>query len=282
MEYLWGQYSNSSFRPEQWGWNYVRIQDMQTSVEWLYDFHATDAQQQLLLDLNELLYNKSADWKAYYRSPAFPHGDVGNRGTMLTHGVNTGMALKSAAVWYRQSGDPDDVASTHERLQQMDTYHGQASGIFSCDEHLAGRNPSRGSEMCTVVEAMFSYSTMFSILGEASLAERVEALMYNALPATQTSDLWAHQYLQQSNEINSEVQRDWWWNSDGGDSNLYGLEPSQPHTPTTHCTPTRPSSCLIAHSLSPPVCCCARAQTMGAVPPTTRRGCPSSSPPPTC
>ena len=226
MQFLWKQYTNSTFRPQQWSWNYVRIQDMQTSVEWLYDFHATPEQQQFLLDLNELIYNKSDNWKTYYRSSAFPHDDVANRGTMLTHGVNSGMGLKSAAVWYRQTADPDDLASSRERVMQMDQYHGQASGIFSCDEHLAGRNPSRGTEMCTVVEAMFSYSTMFSIQGDLELADRVESLMFNALPATQTRDWWAHQYLQQSNEINSEVQRDWWWNSDGGDSNLYGLEPN--------------------------------------------------------
>ena len=38
-------------------------------------------------------------------------------------------------------------------------------------------------------------------------------------------------YLQQSNEINSERQKTWWWNSDGGDSNLYGLEVSSAHSP---------------------------------------------------
>ena len=155
-DFLWAQYTNSSFRPEQYSWNYVRIQDMLTSIQWLYDTSADADQQQFLLDLSEVLYNKSADWKAYYRSDAFPHDDVGNRGTMLTHGVNSGMALKSAAVWYRQSRDKDDMDSSYERLAQMDQYHGQASGIFSCDEHLAGKNPSRGTEMCTVVEAMFS------------------------------------------------------------------------------------------------------------------------------
>ena len=29
-------------------------------------------------------------------------------------------------------------------MEVLDKYHGQASGIFSCDEHLAGLMPSRG------------------------------------------------------------------------------------------------------------------------------------------
>jgi hypothetical protein len=28
---------------------------------------------------------------------------------------------------------------------------------IGCDEHLAGSHPSRGTELCTVVETMFSY-----------------------------------------------------------------------------------------------------------------------------
>ncbi len=39
-------------------------EDMQTSVMWLYDNHPQD-KQQFLLDLNELLYNNSFDWKDY-------------------------------------------------------------------------------------------------------------------------------------------------------------------------------------------------------------------------
>lgn len=51
-------------------------------------------------------------------------------------------------------------------MQKLDEYHGQASGVFGCDEHLAGRMPSRGTELCTVVETMFSYETLFEIQGD--------------------------------------------------------------------------------------------------------------------
>ena len=51
-------------------------------------------------------------------------------------------------------------------MKRIDEYHGQASGVFGCDEHLAGRMPSRGTELCTVVETMFSYETLFEIQGD--------------------------------------------------------------------------------------------------------------------
>ena len=51
-------------------------------------------------------------------------------------------------------------------MEKLDKYHGQASGVFGCDEHLAGTMPSRGTELCTVVESMFSYETLFEIQGD--------------------------------------------------------------------------------------------------------------------
>jgi hypothetical protein len=98
------------------------------------------------------------------------------------------MAIKSAAVQWRQSGDASDVESCYERMEKMDRYHGQASGIFSCDECLAGLNPSRGTELCTVVETMFSYGIIFSTLGDPVFADKVEQIAFNALPATMTAD----------------------------------------------------------------------------------------------
>jgi hypothetical protein len=224
LHFLWRQYSDPSYKPTDYMWTYVRIEDMQTSIQWLYDHHPLD-QQQFLLDLNDLLYTNSWDWKDYYHNK-LPTGDIGHSWNYYDHGVNNGQAIKSAAVQYRQSHDQSDVESTYERMEKMDRYHGQASGIFSCDECLAGLNPSRGTELCTVVETMFSYSTIFSILGDVVFADKVEQMAFNALPASITPEMWAHQYLQQANEINAVHQDDPWWNTDGGDSNIYGLEPN--------------------------------------------------------
>lgn len=48
--------------------------------------------------------------------------------------------------------------------------------MFLGDELLpdpATRHPSRGIELCGVVEAMFSYNIMFSVHGSVSFADRV-------------------------------------------------------------------------------------------------------------
>ena len=75
LNFLWLQYNDPNYNPEDNTWTYVRIEDMQTSIFWLYDNYPMD-QQQFLLDLNEYLYTHSWDWKNYYLN-RFPTGDIG-------------------------------------------------------------------------------------------------------------------------------------------------------------------------------------------------------------
>jgi hypothetical protein len=205
-------------------WSAARWQDLVLTVHWLLEFHPS-GQEQLLWDLAELLHQQGFDWEEWFGGPDFPTGPVVSL-SMFTHGVNNGQAIKSGAVWYRQSGNHSDWESSYVRMQKLDEYHGQASGVFGCDEHLAGRMPSRGTELCTVVESMFSYETLFEIQGDPIFAERAEKIGYNALPATITPDMWAHQYLQQANEMNAVTSDQHIWFSDGPNSTLFGLAPN--------------------------------------------------------
>jgi hypothetical protein len=92
------------------------------------------------------------------------------------------------------------------------------------------RSPSRGIELCGVVEAMFSWNTLFAVHGDVMFADRAERIAYNALPATWASptggDMWAHQYLQAINEVNAVNANPHVWTHDGGEAETYGLEPN--------------------------------------------------------
>jgi DUF1680 family protein len=110
-------------------------------------------------------------------------------------------------------------------IEQLNRYHGLPNGMFSCDEHLAGRDPSQGSELCTVVEYMFSLERSIAITGSVALADRLELLAYNALPGTLSDDMWAHQYNQEPNQVECSLHHKPWV-TDGPESNLFGLEPN--------------------------------------------------------
>ena len=135
------------------------------------------------------------------------------------------MAMKAAAVWWLMTGEQKDRESLNQMLSALDRYHGQPFGIFSADEHYAGLDPSQGTELCAVVEAMFSLETDISILGDAALGDRLEKIAYNALPGTLTADLWGHQYDQQANQVIVSVANRR-WSTNGPESNIFGLEPN--------------------------------------------------------
>jgi hypothetical protein len=135
------------------------------------------------------------------------------------------MGIKAGGVWFRQSGDEGDRDASFLAISELERYHGQATGMFSCDEHLAGRSPVQGSELCAVVEYMYSLEVLMSVLGDVELADRLESLAFNALPATISPDMWTHQYDQQVNQAFCKADLDRVYTSNGPDANLFGLEP---------------------------------------------------------
>ena len=76
-----------------------------------------------------------------------------------------------------------------------------------------------------MVEYLYSLETLVANTGHADYGDRLERIAFNALPATFSPDMWAHQYDQQVNQVFAGKMADPPWNSNGRDANLYGLEP---------------------------------------------------------
>lgn len=213
-------------------WGKFRWQDNALVVLWLYN-RTGDSK---LIELARLLHQQGFDWRAQfadfkYTRPITRESLKLNEGggladlALATHGVNNGQAIKASPVWSMVSNDERDRHAVQQQLAALDMYHGLPNGMFSCDEHFAGRNPSQGSELCTVVETMFSLEQSLAILGDGVLGDRLERIAFNALPGTFTDDMWAHQYNQEPNQVECSLHRKP-WTTDGPESNLYGLEPN--------------------------------------------------------
>jgi hypothetical protein len=142
-----------------------------------------------------------------------------------THSVNLAMALKMPALKGMFSHSPGLAGAARTGLLSIMKYHGQANFVFSGDEHLNGKSPTSGAELCLVVEYLYSLSQLYAITGDAFYGDLIEQVAYNALPATFTEDMCAHQYVQQVNQVEvSRKHRDWY--DAYGESNLFGLEPN--------------------------------------------------------
>lgn len=213
-------------------WGKYRWQDEVASVLWLYN-RSGDSD---LLRLAQLLHKQGYNWHAQFerfdyqtklnaQQLGLRAGTLPPDRAMQTHGVNNAMALKSSALWWVVSGDNSYRSGVQQQLTALDQYHGIPNGMFTADEHLAGKNPSQGIELCAVVEQMFSLEQSIAILGDAALGDRLEKIAFNALPATFTDDMWAHQYDQQPNQIRCSVTPRP-WTTNGPDSNIFGLDPN--------------------------------------------------------
>ncbi|KAG7445620.1 uncharacterized protein BT62DRAFT_1006631 [Guyanagaster necrorhizus] len=228
--------SGSEGDPEdgfQFEYQYVRWEELVYSLQWLYDNYP-NGQEDILIETMQLLRDSGFSWKDdWYTEASFAREAVTSFFS-YTHGVNNAEALKSEALAYRFTGDPTDVQSTFDRLDMIYQYHGRASGTFSADEHLAGLGPSHGTELCAVVEQIFSLATIYQIFGNNSVADRAERIAYNALPAGIMHDWWSHQYDQEVNQIWAREMDPSPWGNNGPRSNIFGFEPNYPCCTVNH------------------------------------------------
>ncbi|MCU0456449.1 MAG: glycoside hydrolase family 127 protein [Bacteroidales bacterium] len=218
--------------PPDWAakeWRGVRAMENAVTGYWLY----RQTGEEWIPDAIKSIQDNSPDWTAYYEKFPWDSAAVAQKKIPLNwkedgltaHVVNNAMAIKYPGLWYQQSGDGRYKNAVFEGIEKYDRHHGQAGGRFSGDEHLSGKSPDRGTELCSVVEYMYSLEELYAIFGDNSLADRLELLTFNALPGTTTADMWAHQYDQQSNQVLvTDAERN--WTTNGDKSNIYGLMPN--------------------------------------------------------
>ena len=175
-----------------------------------------------LIDLAKILKAQGADYVSFTEMWKHPLAWW----QWETHIVNLAMMLKYEAVSCELLGDEyTDVAEELRTL--LDKHNGTPVGLFTGDECLSGLSAIQGTELCAVVEQMYSYELLYAYTGDRKWAERLEVLTFNALPATFSDDMWAHQYVQMSNQIAAKrFPGKSLFGTNGSEAHLFGLEPN--------------------------------------------------------
>ncbi len=177
-------------------------------------------------DLAVKLQAQGFHWGEFFQRWPLTGPTPKGRWNYAGHVVNNAMAVKAHGLWWRLSGEEADQQAVYDMLEKLDRYHGMVTGMFTGDECLAGRSPTQGTELCAVVEYAYSLEMLLSIFGDLGFADRLEKVIFNALPATFSPDMWSHQYDQQVNQVECSIHEGRSWNTNGPESNLYGLEPN--------------------------------------------------------
>ncbi len=215
FQYLNSQIDNRPLRD----WGQARAGENMVSILWLYNRTC----EVFLLELMEKLHQQSVDWTGLLTR--FPFWRYQTKFDHRVHVVNVAMGLKEPALYSRVSGETKHKQVPLKGICQLDRFHGQLNGLFSGDEWLAGTSPYQGTELCAVMEYLYSLEHLYTITGETELYDRIERIAFNALPATISKDWMAHQYVQQVNQIGcTSDRRNWTENRD--DANMFGLEPN--------------------------------------------------------
>ncbi len=147
-------------------------------------------------ELARLLKDTGADYREFKDTWKRPL----NKWELHTHVVNIVMMLKSEVVSHELLGE--EYSGLADELDAILSAHNITPvGIYTGDECLSGISPIQGSELCSVVELMYSMEWLYAHTGDPKWAERLERIAFNALPASVSDDMWAHQYVQMSNQL---------------------------------------------------------------------------------
>ncbi len=182
-------------------WAQSRGADNMLVVQWLYGI----TREPSLLRLSSLLQSQSFTWSDWFfgrdwviQAAAQQNGER----WMTRHGVNVAMGIKDPAVQYHRTGDKKYLDALHTGFNDLMTLHGLPFGMFSSDEDLHGNAPTQGTELCAIVESMFSLEHAVAITGDTRYMDALERMTFNALPAQTTDDYNSKQYFQIANQVN--------------------------------------------------------------------------------
>jgi DUF1680 family protein len=209
-------------RSPLFNWGQFRWFEGLVALYWLYE----RTSESWLLDLAVKLRAQGFDWAAFLARWPLTDPTPQGRWNFMGHVVNNAMAPKGNALWWRVSGEERDLTACYRMIEELERHHGMVTGGFTGDECIAGRRPTQGTELCAVVEYAYSLEVLSAISGDPAFADRLERIIFNALPATFSPDMWAHQYDQQVNQVECSIRPDRLWTTNGPEANIFGASPN--------------------------------------------------------
>ncbi|MET9022621.1 beta-L-arabinofuranosidase domain-containing protein [Actinopolymorpha sp. NPDC004070] len=120
---------------------------------------------------------------------------------VTTHGVSFNELAKLGALMYAATGDRDNLDATVHAYAKVERDHLLADGLHSGAEAMSGNGPLESHETCTISDHTWSLGHLLQITGDPRYADRLERVVFNALPGAVTKDFTALQYFSCTNQV---------------------------------------------------------------------------------
>jgi DUF1680 family protein len=183
-------------------WGNRRGADNLMVVYWLYNITG----EPFLLEVGELIHQQTHPYTEIFleRGDIALHGPFNEKQWTAKdataypfHCVNLAQGMKAPVIYSQRDSNPKYLQAVRKAFDDLHQLHGQPHGLFGGDEALHGRQLTRGSELCTATELMFS----LEITGEMEFADRLELIAYNVLASQISDDCLSRQYFQLANQV---------------------------------------------------------------------------------
>lgn len=136
----------------------------------------------------------------------FPRHDCAT-GTMLSeaapteHGVTFNEIAKLAPLLYCATGNEVHLDAAMHAYDKLDRKALLADGLHSCSEHIRGKTSRDMHETCDLSDYTWALGYLLQATGEVRYADRIEEVIFNALPGSVTKDFHALQYFSCPNQV---------------------------------------------------------------------------------
>ena len=179
-------------------WGKARAGDNIDVILWTYN----RTNEPFLLDVAKLLHQQAYPWTSIYTDNRFygfqadfhPH-----------HIVNVNQALKFSPVVWQFTHDPADRSAFALGIANLNRQYGRIDGQISGTEMLSNRSGSAGVELCADIERIISNGIAVTILGDPALADQMEKIAYNSLPAHTSANMQQICYYQLPNQVSCMI-----------------------------------------------------------------------------
>lgn len=177
-------------------WEGARKADIMDSGVWLYNQTQKPEIKATVLEALQLVSEQSIDWEDIMTKNEFTHYNFYTR-----HIVNVTQGMKEPVENYLLTGSEESLQAFYTGLENLTRDHGRVDGLINGSEQLSGRSSIEAVETCGVVEMIKSLDRAFQVTADVELADRIERIGYNSLPASFSYDMKSISYFNPTNLV---------------------------------------------------------------------------------